>query len=203
MTRLNRTFALLPVLVLLLSGCGVAVSPTSTPRAVSPSSSPRTSSPSPTPGGAANPSVGADQDLERRLPDQVGTETLRKQSLDGTAYFAGAGTGANDFRDVLTAVGKSPEDFTIALAVSVNVRVGAFRVKGVDSAVLLPAYVQAGIHNTPGSSVADDSVAGKAVKKVTIPDQPDALYLYPNGDALFFAQATSPALLTEALSKIG
>ena len=80
MTRLNRTLALLPVLVLLLSGCGVAVSPTSTPRAVSPSSSPRTSSPSPTPGGAANPSVGADQDLERRLPDQVGTETLRKQS---------------------------------------------------------------------------------------------------------------------------
>src|SRR5207247_8782695 len=81
MTRLNRTFALLPVLVLLLSGCGVAVSPTSTPRAVSPSSSPRTSSPSPRPGSAANPSVGADQDLERRLPDRVGSEPLHRPRL--------------------------------------------------------------------------------------------------------------------------
>ena len=44
MTRLNRTLALLPVLVLLLSGCGVAVSPTSTPRAVHSTSSMRDTS---------------------------------------------------------------------------------------------------------------------------------------------------------------
>jgi hypothetical protein len=201
-TRFNRSLALVPVLLLLLAGCGVAVAPSVTHRASSPSPAARTSSPSERTGGAPNPSVGADQELERRLPDQVGTEILRKLSLNGTQYFAGAGAGANDFRDVLTTVGKTPEDFTIALAVSTNVKVGAFRVRGINSAVLLPAYLQAGVHNTPGSTVADDSVAGKSVKKVVIPNQPDVLYLYANGDALFFAQATSPALLTEALSKI-
>jgi hypothetical protein len=202
MTRSRRWFALAPIILMLLAGCGGVASPNASAGTVSPSPTVRPSSTSPTSGGPGIPSLGADQDLERRLPDLVGSEILRKASFSGVQYFANAGTAANDFRDVLATVGKSPADFTIALAVSNNVKIGAFRVKGVDSAVLLPAYVQAGLHNTPGSTVADASVAGKSVKKVTIPNQTEFLYLYPKGDALFFAQATSPALLTEALSKL-
>src|SRR5439155_12369394 len=197
----NRPLSLAPLVVLLLASCGIVASPLATQRPATASQTPLASLPSAFPGGPINPSPGADPELERRLPDLVGTEIMRKLSMSGTQYFAKAGTAANDFRDVLATVGRKPEDFTIALAVSNNVKIGAFGVKGVDSGVLLAAYVQAGIDNTPGSTVADDSVAGKSVKKVTIPNQAESLYLYPSGDALFFAQATTPALLTEALSK--
>jgi hypothetical protein len=200
MIRSSRALALMTTLILGLTACGG----TASPAPARSSSTPAAHSPSPSGAGTlpGAPSLGADQELERRLPDQVGSEILRKVSFRGAQYFANAGSAANDFRDVLGAVGRSPDDFTIALAVSNNVKMGAFRVKGIDSAVLLPAYVQAGIHNTPGSTVADASVGGKSVKKVTIPDQTEFLYLYPNGDALFFAQATTAALLSEALSKL-
>jgi hypothetical protein len=214
-----------PLLALSIAACGSSTAPSgSTPLASSAPSSAGASveasaaeSPSApaSPSAAASPAVSAGAsapagslgipsfheapDLEAVLPDQVGGTALQKLSFKGSGSLAG-GTDSQDFQNLLGAIGKSPDDFSLAIAGGQNVSVGVFRVSGTDANVLLTAFIEAAKKGDPTTQVSDANRGGKSVKKVV--SGTDTTYAYASGDKVFFVQSETDALVDEALSKL-
>ncbi len=207
MSRLSSV-SLLVLLAMVLAACGEAASspsPTATPQP--------TPTPVPTPTGtdgspAASPGddVNQDPDLEARLPDQIGDIPLQKFSVAGSEFLE---QSDDEFRDFLARLNADPEDISVAVAVSMSqeVQLGifAFRVGGADEDRLVEEF-QRSIEEDAESGVTweERNLGGRDVQVATDPDAPEQrIYLWADGDTIFFVTSPDEALAEEAIELTG
>lgn len=146
----------------------------------------------------------ADPDLEALLPSSLGGRPLTTESQAGMDLT----TNSGPFDSFLSSLGKTRADFTLASAYSqggLKAEMGAWRVKGADAALLLPAFrtaVQAS-STTPLTQV-DEIFSGRSVTRIGDPGQltRGPLYVIVRGDTLLFVQTPERALAEEAMSKL-
>jgi hypothetical protein len=146
----------------------------------------------------------ADPELEAMLPAKLGGVVLLVESQAGTELA----TGSAAFDAFLSSLGKTRADFTVASAYAqggLKGAAGAWRVKGADTAALLPAF-KTTIQTSSATSLvtAEATIAGKQVTRIGDPGQMarGSLYVFARGDTLFFVQTPDPALAAEALEKL-
>jgi hypothetical protein len=147
----------------------------------------------------------ADPELEALLPESLGGVALTIESQAGPDLS----TDSAPFDGFLVGLGKTRADFTLASAYAMGgglkAEVGAWRVKGADTAALLPdfeAVMQAS--STTPLTIAEETVGGRAVTRIGDPGQltRGPLYVVVRGDMLLFVQTPEPALAEEAMSKL-
>jgi hypothetical protein len=202
-----------PILLMagvVIAGCGGSGAPTPTaPGTTTTPTSVVTAPPAttlPTEGGLpsfALPSFVGDKDLEAMLPKEIGGQPLTVLSMTGNEFL---GTGQNaEMNAMLTQLGKTPSDLSVAFAGTANVTIVAFRVKGVPAGQILPALVSAyqeGVDATPSQT----TIAGKSVTKFTPAAAGEtATYIYTAGDTVFAVggmSQLSDAVLNEVFSKL-
>lgn len=146
----------------------------------------------------------ADRDLEALLPAKLGGVVLVIESQAGVDLA----TGSAAFDAFLTGLGKTRADFIVASAYAqggLKAAAGAWRVKGADTAALLPAFKTA-VQTSSATplATAEETVAGKRVTRIGDPGQmaQGSLYVFARADTLFFVQTPDPALAAEALEKL-
>jgi hypothetical protein len=143
-------------------------------------------------------------ELEALLPTTLGGVSLTIESQAGTDLA----TESAAFDAFLASLGKSRADFTLASAYSpggLKAAVGAWRVKGADSALLLPGFATAvQASSTTPLTLAEETLAGRAVNRIGDPGQltQGPLYVFVRGDTLWFVQTTERALAEEAMNKL-
>jgi hypothetical protein len=143
-------------------------------------------------------------ELEELLPTTLGGVSLTIESQAGTDLA----TESAAFDAFLASLGKSRADFTLASAYSpggLKAAVGAWRVKGADSALLLPGFATAvQASSTTTLTQVEEIVAGRAVNRIGDPGQltQGPLYVFVRGDTLWFVQTTERALAEEAVNKL-
>jgi hypothetical protein len=199
--------AILAVATFVLAACGQAAAPTSAPggtQAAVITPIPATQAPGATEGPAFSFDLPSeDKALEALLPDQIGGKPVLKVSQTGDRFLSGDAASSADFRAILTQFGKSPADLSVAFAGTLDIQVGAYRIKGVDPNQVFNAFLQV-VKSAQGDVVTDVTLGGKQVKKV-VTVAGDTTYIYASGDVLFTvnAQATvAPALLDEVFSNL-
>lgn len=201
--RTARGLALLIGVALLATACGSGAATTGPGAATQPpvTEAPNQSAPTVPGFSFTMPSFGADVELEAMFPDEIGGEKLTVLSMTG-ATFLGSGTSGNEIGPVLTQLGKTPDDLTVAFAGTMQVTLIAFRIKGVPAEQFLGAYTAS--QGAQGASITDASFGGKSVKKIVSPGAP-AVYLYLNGDVTWTIggpAAVTDALLNEVFSQL-
>ena len=143
-------------------------------------------------------------ELEALLPTTLGGVSLTIESQAGTDLA----TESAAFDAFLASLGKSRADFTLASAYSpggLKAAVGAWRVNGADSALLLPGFATAvQASSTTTLTQVEEIVAGRAVNRIGDPGQltQGPLYVFVRGDTLWFVQTTERALAEEAMNKL-
>jgi hypothetical protein len=146
----------------------------------------------------------ADPELEKLLPQTLGGVALTIESQAGSELA----TNSSAFEAFLEALGKTRGDFSLASAYAnggLKAAAGAWRVKGADSARLLPSFktaVQAS-STTPLASE-EEMLGGHKVTRIGNPGQlaQGPIYVFVKGDTLLFVQTPDRALAEEALSKL-
>jgi len=150
----------------------------------------------------ALPSFTADTDLEAKFPSEIGGEKLQILSMTGSD-FLGSGASGNEIGPILSQLGKSPSDLSVAFGGTTQVSVIAFRIKGVPADQFLNAYIQSA---PQGATISDASFGGKSVKKVVTTDQTSDTFIYLKDDVIWTVSggtsAPSDAILNEAFSKL-
>ena len=148
----------------------------------------------------ALPSFTADTELEAMFPDQIGGKTLQVLSMTGSD-FLGSNPAGNEIAPILTQLGKTPSDLSVAFGGTEDLAVIAFRIKGVPADQFLNAYTQSA---PQGATISDTSMGGKSIKKVVTPDSTTATYIYLKNDVIWTVSgsALTDALLNEAFSKL-
>ena len=181
------------------------------------SSSSGSTTPSPTTAPTATPSAtasspatsGAVPALEALIPDKVGAMTLQKTSMKGSDFLASSDADQSAVA-FLQALGVSPADIGIAFGYGFDASNSAgfamfvFQAAGADEARLMSVFTAASNQGrtTPLDWQAAD-VGGKHVQVATDTETEGIkLYLYGHGDVLFLLSATSPDVVTEALSEL-
>lgn len=146
----------------------------------------------------------ADPELEALLPTTLGGIALTIESQNG----GDLATQSAPFDAFLAGLGKTRADFSLASAYAsggLKAEVGAWRVKGADTSLLLPGFMKAvqASSATPLNQ-AEESLAGKAVTRIGDPGQlaQGPLYVVVRGDTLLFVQTTDPKLAEEAIGKL-
>jgi hypothetical protein len=196
----QMTRSLLPAIPLLLAvvaaGCG-GQSP-------NPSSGPTPATPPPSTAASAA-SRHADPELEALLPETLGAVALTRESQRGVD-LAQHSPALETFLDSLD---KTLDDFTLASAYAsagdLEAQVGAWQIRGADTALLMPGFIQAiQASSTTPLTVTEVLEAGQAVTKIGEPGQltQGPLYAFARGDTVLFVQTTDPALASEALSDL-
>lgn len=145
-----------------------------------------------------------DPALEVLLPTSLGGMPLTVESQLGTELT----TQSAAFDNFLASLGRTRADFSLASAYSrgaLKARVGAWRVRGADPALMLPSFktaVQAS-SKTPLTD-AEEMVGGRSVSRIGDPGQlaQGPLYALVRDDALLFVQTTDRALAEEAIAKL-
>lgn len=146
----------------------------------------------------------ADPALEAMLPARLGGVVLVVESQAGTDLA----TGSAAFDAFLAGLGKTRADFTVASAYAqggLKAAAGAWRVKGADTAALMPAFKTTVQASSAAPLVsAEQTLAGKQVTRIGDPGQMarGSLYVFARGDTLFFVQTPDPSLAAEALEKL-
>ena len=147
----------------------------------------------------------ADPELEALLPTSLGGVALTIESQAGPDLA----TSSGPFDTFLSGLGRTRADFTLASAYAMGgglkAEVGAWRVKGAETAALLPAFkaVMQASSTTP-LTFAEETIAGRPVTRIGDPGQltRGPLYVIVRGDMLLFVQTPDPALAEEALAKL-
>ncbi len=146
----------------------------------------------------------ADPDLEALLPTTLGGVTLVVESQAGPDLS----TTSGPFDAFLASLGKTRAEFTLASAYSqgsVKAEIGAWRVRGADTALLLPGFRTAlqASSTTPLTQV-EEMIAGRRVTRIGDPGQltRGPLYVVVSGDTLLFVQTPEPGLAEEAMGKL-
>lgn len=147
----------------------------------------------------------ADPELEALLPTILGGVALTVESQAGPDLSANSAP----FDAFLAGLGKTRANFTLASAYAqgggLKAEVGAWRVKGADTTQLLPGFKQVlQASSTTPLTIADETIAGRAVTRIGDPGQltRGPIYVVVRGDALLFVETPDPALAEEALSKL-
>ncbi len=160
-----------------------------------PSRAPATTaaSPGPTPMPSPTPSHLV-PDLEALLPHTVGTTTLSTQSILGTTALDPASAASQSLIASLQTLGKAPADLEIAGAYdptgALDLRLFAYRVKGVAPSALGPAIIASQMTNTAAEPATSEvTVGGHPMTKITYASG-TPVYIYDlNG--VVYAIATS------------
>ena len=147
----------------------------------------------------------ADPELEALLPTSLGGIALTVESQAGTDLS----TRSAPFDTFLEGLGKGRADFTLASAYArggdLKAEVGAWRVDGADTAMLLPAFkaVMQASSTTP-LTIVEQTIAGRDVIRIGDPGQltRGPLYVMVRGETLLFVQTPEPSLAEEAMSKL-
>ena len=170
-----------PLVVLLVVACGG--SPATQPAA----------SPAPTP---EVPSF--DKELEAKLPDTFDGEALVKYSLSGTDAVRGDPTTLA----VITAAGKTEDDFSIAGAVGQTSGVSfmAIRLKGADEVVIQQLFERSAEQS--GDKVEKVSLGGRDVYRISGPSGTGAVFFLVKGDTAVGLTAADDASAEKALAAL-
>jgi hypothetical protein len=147
----------------------------------------------------------ADPALEALLPTTLGGIGLVTESQHGTEL-----SSQSDALDaMLTDLGKTLEDFTLASAYSnsgdVEAQVGVWRLAGTTPDTLLPAFVAVvRASSATKLTVAELTLGGHDVTQVGAPGElaQGPLYAYAKDDMVLFVQTPEPELATEALGEM-
>lgn len=146
----------------------------------------------------------ADPELEALLPTSLGGVALIVESQAGTDLSTKSGA----FDVFLKSLGKERADFSVASAYAaggLRAEIGAWRVKGADSGLVLQGFKTAlQASSTTPLTQAEESVGGRSVTRIGDPGQltHGPLYVVARGDTLLFVQTPEPALAEEAISKL-
>lgn len=146
----------------------------------------------------------ADPELEARLPTVLGGVALTIESQAGTDLT----TQSAAFDAFLGGLGKSRSDFIVASAYAqrgLPAAVGAWRVRGVDPARLMPGFIAAiQASSTTRLTVAEESIAGRPVTRIGDKGQltQGPLRAVLIDDAIFFVQSPEQRLAEEAIQKL-
>jgi len=147
----------------------------------------------------------ADPALESQLPTPLGGISLTVESQAGTDLS----TTGTAFEEFLEGLGRDVEDFSLASAYSrggdVRAQVGAWRVAGAESALLLPGYTAAiEASSAVPLTVEQVTLGERTVTQIGAPGElaQGPLYVYVLDDTLLFVQTPDPALAEEAISKL-
>jgi hypothetical protein len=149
-----------------------------------------------------------DKDLEAKLPSTINGVTLTKYSFKGGDFLEAGASNSQDLLDLLTALGKTPNDLSVAFAGdpagNLDVQIGAFRVAGADSNALLAGFIASANKETPEEAVSQGNVGGKNVTQITDPTDPTTgtVYVYANGDTLFYVESSDASLAGAALQAL-
>ncbi len=213
MSRLGLAGAFVSgVMLVTLSGCGGAATPSPQASAVAlaPSQAAQSVAPPSAAASVAAPSQGAPsiaipsfslpseaKDLEALLPDTLCGAKAIKASMTGASF---AQSGQSEFLDAIKAVGKTPADVAFAIAVgpSNNCTAGILRIAGVDANLLKTSMLAA--QSKSGETTTQSTVGGKEVYVTA--GASATTYVYFHGDAVIFAGAkteTDAAGILQAL----
>ena len=156
----------------------------------------------------------ADRPLDERPPRPPALEALLPNEIDGVRLTKASATGANVFggdafsramTTFLTGAGKRPSDLTFANARdasgALEVELGVFRVPGVGAGELRRAIVDSSRPGAPGSTTSRATIAGKPVTLFRYATG-STLYLYEQGDRVFYVGTLRPALAAKALAAL-
>jgi hypothetical protein len=140
-------------------------------------------------------------DLAAKIPATVGDIAMSVTITDGENYVK-----ANVNRQlapILTAIGKTPTDVTVATATGsaggATLFIDAVQVTGADAPAMLTAF-QTAATAVPGTTVEAADVGGKSVVKATTSSY--TLAVYASGDTLFYVQSPDPELVDQAIAAL-
>ena len=159
-----------------------------------PSSSPALPSSSASPAAVSHEAP----DLERLLPTIVGSTSLASQSVLGTTAL-GSGTASDQLKAALQKLGKSPADLQIAGAYdpagTLDLRLFAYRVAGVDTSELARALIESQLANTAAQATSSQvTIAGHPITKISYA-QGTPVYFYLLNDVVYAIQSGDPTLV--------
>jgi hypothetical protein len=144
--------------------------------------------------------------LEALLPGTIDGHRLAKGSVTGAVVLSGNNAFSHVLKGILARAGKSPADLTFANAQdptgTLRVEIGAFRVHGLGARALRDAIVRSTRPNAPGLAVSRVAVGGRRVTKVVYPGG-STLYLYPDGDVVYYVGTQNQALAARILHRLG
>jgi hypothetical protein len=149
-----------------------------------------------------------DKDLEARLPNQINGVTLTKYSLKGSTFLESGTSNSQDLIDLLSGLGKSPNDMSVAFASdtsgTIDVQIGAFQIRGADSNALLNGFLAATKKETPEDVIATANVGGKNVTTIVDPTDTESgtVYVYVSGDVLFYVLSPDAAVAGSVLQAL-
>ena len=187
--RPHVAIAVLGLLALAAGGCGDSEGAgTTNPAQTVPSTSARHAAPAP----------------EALLPNEIDGVRLTKASATGANVFGGDAF-SRAMTTFLTGAGKRPSDLTFANARdasgALEVELGVFRVPGVGAGELRRAIVDSSRPGAPGSTTSRATIAGKPVTLFRYATG-STLYLYEQGDRVFYVGTLRPALAAKALAAL-
>jgi hypothetical protein len=179
------------------AGPGAVASPAA-PASIAPSASPSVGpSPSPAPVSHVAP------DLEALLPQAIDGTAMSSQSVAGTAALGTDATSTSLIAS-LAKFGKTPADLEIAeshdATGTLQVRLFAFRVKGVKGTDLATAIVTSWMANTTETPTRSNvTIAGRKITKVGYTQGP-ADYVYGTATIAFDVETTDQTLVSKVLA---
>ncbi len=163
---------------------------------------------------SAMPSLGihADPELEDRLPDTIGGESVNKYSIGGELIEMGqaAAEGDPSFQAFLDAFGAEASDISVAVAAPTSasednpISVTAFRVRGASESDLREQFLSSIEDEGEVSGFDDATLAGK---DVLVAEDPTgelggiSFYLYTRDDTIYWITGTEE-LVTEILEAL-
>ncbi len=151
-------------------------------------------------GSFALPSFSSDEELEAMLPDEIGGQTVVKQSLSGEAFISMGFGGAEALEPILGDLGASVDDLSVAFGSAGAVVLIAYQIDGVPAAQLFSGLEEA-LQAGQGGSVTQISVAGRSVTQVSTAGETTYIYLADDVVFIIGGQVT-PGLLEETVIQL-
>jgi ABC-type glycerol-3-phosphate transport system substrate-binding protein len=158
--------------------------------------------------GLALPSLPSSaKDLEALIPDEIGGITLQKFSMQGDE-FVSSGGATEETQQFLEGLGVATDDVAVAAGFGSSTDTGAivvfvFRADGAGTDRLLTVFKEAldSDRDQPLEWEAA-SVGGKQVERASDAEQEGMVYLYAQGDVLFYLAANREENAAEALEAL-
>lgn len=157
----------------------------------------------------AFPSFGlsGDPELQDRLPTEVGGQPLQTFSMRGDMFLTG-GNADPAFQQFLDEIGAEMSDVSVAFGSTASggdtmVTILAFRVLGAEEDALTREAIGAFEEEGGATGFETRTIGGREVRVATdTSGQVGAVYVWADGDTLFWITTTDEALAEEAIGKI-
>jgi hypothetical protein len=167
-------------------------------------SPPPASGPSTAPPPAPPPATHAAPELEALLPSEIDGVALTKGSATGADVF-GSDAFSREMTRFLAGEGRKPADLRFANALdasqTLDVETGVFQASGVDARALKRAIVASSRPSAPGLTTSTAMLGGKRVTTLGYASG-STLYLYEQGDRVFYVGTRSEELASSVLAML-